>query len=345
MSKYALVDAMKALARIFGVERRAAVDERPAGTVPYWTSQEAPPAVDLAGIVLGACSLWSSVIAAASPGAAPFDASTLADLGYRLARRGKWTAVIELDRDGGVQLTPFDAWARGGVWSGITRERDGRNGRALSAPSEAVFHVELSAPPINPLSSTYELLRSLEAGLIGDARSGMAGRALIRLAPEAASYSTDQQDQLAASVEQRYTGSKNAGRVPVLPAYAVPDTMGGEVGGADRVQLREQCFAETEAQFGITGLLRPASDGASAHAHWRLAVVKTFAPIANLIEAEAERKLGEPAGLDRSAWFAAAHGDRARLIVARANAVTRLAGLEGVSVATARDMVASFDDD
>ena len=311
---------------------------------PYWTAQATPPVADLAGIVLAACSLWSSTIATAAPAAGPLTARLLADCGYRLARRGRWTAVIEIDGDGDPVLTPFDAWPNNGVWTGATRENDGRQSRALQVPSAAVVNVQLPAPPINPLSSTYEILRELESGFVGDVRAGLAGRAVITMDDPAVGMTAEQHDALARDLEDRYAGARNAGRVPVLPAYAKPAQMGG--GSADdyRIPLREQLFTEAEAQFGITGLLRPGADGASAHAHWRLAVVRTFTPIANLIEAEASAKLETEIRLDRSAWFAAAHGDRARLIVARANATSRLV-TAGMSIADAQAAVAALDDD
>ena len=298
------------------------------------------------GFILAACQLYGATLAAAAPDdGEPLDAVTLYDMGFRLGWRGRWSGLIEVARDGDVILTPFDGTPTNGVWVGVTRERDGHTPRTVRAPAAAVFEVALPVPPVAAGTSTNDLLTALETALCSDAERALSGRAVLVMDRGMAALGADARATITKSLQDGYGDATKRGDVPVLPPGVSPATMGGTEAAGRMVDARNQVFTEVEAQYGVTGLLRPASDGASAHAHWRLAVVKTFAPMAKLIEAEAVRKLAERVTLDRSAWFAAAHGDRARLIVARSRAVSQLAALEGVTVEQARAMVASFDDD
>ena len=73
--------------------------------------------------------------------------------------------------------------------------------------------------------------------------------------------------------------------------------------------------------------------------------MRTFTPIARLIEAEAAAKLDQPYELNRDAWFAASHSERARLIAARAGGAARLMSQAGMTEADALAAVRGFDAD
>ena len=299
--------------------------------------QSLPPTVDQAGFVMAACNLYGSTLAAATPAAGPLTGRLLYDCGYRLGRYGKWTAVIEIDGAGDVVLTPFSAWPRAGVWTGYTRECDGRDNRALTVPGAAVFHVELPSPPLAPLASTAAILQELERAMAQEAI--MPVLKYVKMGSAPVSIRPEQLDELSRGLAERY----NDGGFAVLPAYAEE---GGSVQpdpSEGALALRTQMRTDVEALFGVVGLLSE-GDGASAQAHWRVAMVRTFGPLANMIEAEAAAKLAGPVTLNRNTWFAAAHGDRARLIVARANGIARLVNA-GMSIDDARTAVAGFDDD
>ena len=297
-----------------------------------------------AGFTLAACQLYGSVLAAVAPQDGPLNGDVLCDMGYQLGLRGRWAGVIEVGLDGELTVTPFDATPYAGMWQGSTRERDGFAPRTLRVPAAAVFHISLPVQPVGAGSSTREMLEAAETALLGEARSGLHGRAVLTIPIEERASRPEQWTEIAEWLNELYGAARGAGRVPVLPPGVKPGQMGGEGAVEGNVLLRDQAFAEVEAQFGIPGLLRAAADGAAAHAYWRLAVVRTFTPIAKMIEAEALRKLEAPANLNIGAWFAAAHGDRARLIAARAGAMRRLTEA-GMTVAEAREAVAAFDDD
>ncbi len=297
-----------------------------------------------AGFTLAACQLYGSTLAAAAPENGPLNGDVLCDMGYRLGLRGWWAGVIEVGADGELTVTPFDATPYAGMWHGSTREHDGFASRNLRVPAAAVFRIRLPVQPVGAGSSTREMLEAAETALLGEARTGLHGRAVLTIPIEERASRPEQWTDIADWLQERYGAQRGAGLVPVLPPGVKPSQMGGEAAVEGNVLLRDQAFAEVEAQFGIPGLLRSATDGAAAHAYWRLAVVRTFTPIAKMIEAEALRKLEAPANLNIGAWFAAAHGDRARLIAARAGAMRRLTEA-GMSIADAREAVAAFDDD
>ena len=307
-----------------------------------WAGRGAHPSAEFAGVVVAAVGVWSSALAAAAPDAGPLTPYALADCGRRLASRGEWSALVEIGDDGELILTPFDATPRFGVWTGQTRERDGIRPRAVQAPADMVFHVELAARPLPFGASTRDILTAIEGSLAGDLRSGLRGRAVLTMDRALAATGSGVRDQITKSLQDGYTDAEGAGKVPVLPPGVEPASMGGELDWIP--QQREQLFGEVEALFGIPGLLRP-SDGQAAHAAWRLATVRTFTPLARQIEDEARAKLDEPYTLNRDAWFAASHSERARLIAARAGGVSRLVNQAGMQAADALATVRSFDAD
>ena len=309
--------------------------------VYLWADEERAPSAEYIGIIRAGVATIAAALAAAAPSDGPLTPRIMYDLGTRLALHGRWSGFAEVRDDGELQLTPFNAWAVRGVWTGITQEQDGRLPRNIRAPGAAVFHVELPARPIPPNASTVEMLTAIETAAVGEARRGMSGRAVLTLPIEERATTADDWTKIAEWLEGKYTGARGAGRVPIMPPGVLPATMGGDE--RERVPLREQAFEEVEAMLGLPGLLRPV-DGAAAHAAWRIATVRTFGPLARLIEDEAALKLDRPYRLNRDAWFAASHSERARLIAARAGGIARLVGA-GMTAQEAAGMVRGFDAD
>ncbi len=291
----------------------------------------AEPAITQLGFVASACGLYASMLAAAAPGA-PLTARLLQDCGWRLGLRGQWTAVIEVGPDGNLVLTPFDAWPSEGFWNGTTREKDGRTPRSLIVPADAVFHVALPAPPLGPLSSTASIAYELERGMAREAALPV-GR-LIGMAPELAAAAKSARDEMAST----FLGSIETASVGVMPpGFSASQNDSGKVGpdpSDGAIALRDQMRADVEGHFGIVGLLSRMDAGAVQEL-WRVATVRTFGPIADLIEAEAADKLGEPVTLRRDRWVAAPHSEVARAMAQRAAGVGRLV-TAGVAVVDAR---------
>ena len=291
----------------------------------------AEPAITQLGFVAAACGLYASMLAAAAPGA-PLTARLLQDCGWRLGMRGQWTAVIEVGPGGNLVLTPFDAWPSEGFWNGASRERDGRTSRSLIVPAAAVFHVELPAPPLGMLSSTASIAYELDRGMAREAAIP-TGR-LIETNVELASVSKPVRDDMAST----FLGAVEKASVAVMPpGFKANQNDSGRVGpdpSDAAIKLRDQMRADVEGHFGIVGLLSRMDAGAVQEL-WRVATVRTFGPIADLIEAEAADKLGEPVTLRRDRWVAAPHSEIARAQSQRAAGVARLVSA-GVDVADAR---------
>lgn len=289
--------------------------------------------IEQLGDVQAACRLYGTVLATAAPGDGPLTPWLLFDCGFRLGLRGKWQAVIEVGPDGRLKLTPFDAWPDRGVWIGSTRERDGRDSRNLSVPADAVFRIELpGGSPVSLLSSTASLAYANEWSLgkeVGTVAHNVftTDIGLLNSPPET-------RDEISESIDKIM---QKAGGPPVLPAGVFPGARLGPQPSAGQLQLREQLRLQVEAHFGIMGLLSE-MDGTAVHALWRVAVVRTFDPLARLVEMEAADKLDSAYTLNRDAWIAAPHSELARATAQRATAVQRLTAA-GVEVDTAREAV------
>ena len=136
-----------------------------------------PPANQIA-FALATTRIYSAALGMAGLPGTPLDPRTMSDVGYSLARRGRYTGLIEVTDAGAVVLTEFHGWPTEGRWSGLTRERAGRSSRNVDAPDEAIVEFTLpNGAPISALSSSAEIGLELERGMASEA-SMPAGRAI-----------------------------------------------------------------------------------------------------------------------------------------------------------------------
>ena len=150
---------------------------------------------------------------------------------------------------------------------------------------------------------------------------------VVQTIKEMASVTPANRDALAGSV---LTPVAKHGIVVLPPGFERDEK--GDYGPDPKrgaLELREQLREDIASQFGLTGLLTRTDAGAIQEL-WRVAVVRTFEPMARLIEAEASAKLGTEIRLATDRWVAAPHSEVARAINQRASAVGRLvtAGIE-----------------
>ena len=289
------------------------------------------PAIDQIGMVLAACRTYGTALAAMAPDSGPVTPELMFDCGCHLGRFGRWQAFIDVRADGTLRLTPFDAWANNGQWEGNTRERAGRASRHLTVPDDAVVAVGLpGGPPLGALSSTASIHHANERAIAQDATTPN-GR-VITMGLESLNIGSRARAEIAQSVEDARGG------VMVLPAGTALGSRGSGVIGPDpsqgSLELRKQLRTEVEALFGIQGLLSD-MDAAAVNNLWRVASVRTFGPMARLVEDEAARKLDAPVRLNRRALIAAPVSEVARSVAQRAMALERMVNA-GVGLAEAR---------
>ena len=111
------------------------------------------------------------------------------------------------------------------VADGVRRVYPSRDVIAIHGPG---YDGVRSPSPIQHAARTpLKLMGAAQTLQIAEAEAGLTGRAVITMDDPAAGMTVQQLDALARGLEERYAGARNAGRVPVLPAYAKPDTMGG----------------------------------------------------------------------------------------------------------------------
>ena len=264
------------------------------------------------GFFYSACNRWAGAMAATATDDAPVGRRLLHDYGFRLGRDGFWTALIELDERGRFVLTPFDAFPNNGRYIGMTREPDGRNGRAVSAPAADVLRLELASPPMPYMSSVASIGVELDRGMAQEAALPV-GR-YIPLSDQL----TGAGSEMRAQIQSSYQETASRGGVVVLPP-GVGHTATGSLGktGPDptrgSVNLRAQIREDVEAHFGIVGLLSPFA-ATDIQELWRVAVATTFEPILAMLEDEIAAKLETPASYDRRGWNTATFDARARSV-------------------------------
>ena len=284
-----------------------------------------PPANQIA-FALATTRIYSAALGMAGLPGTPLDPRTMSDVGYSLARRGRYTGLIEVTDAGAVVLTEFHGWPTEGRWSGLTRERAGRSSRNVDAPDEAIVEFTLpNGAPISALSSSAEIGLELERGMASEA-SMPAGRAIaLEFLPNATvtpEQTSEWRHHLETGGIHMIAGAKTAD----LKRYT-PDPSEGALA------LRDQIRTDYEAMAGLLGLLSE-GDSTAKRELWRLAVISTFEPIALLIETEAAAKLDRPYTLNRELWTRR-DLETSRSLTQRATAVQRLVNA-GVGVSDAR---------
>lgn len=278
---------------------------------------------------LAAANLYGAVLSAAAPGGA-LDPFVCFDMGRTLGTRGRWTGLIVIDDDGEPDLIPADLWINNGIWTGTTRPPSGEIGRSVVAPDDAVVNVRLpdGQPPLARLNPVRDIGARLEGALIAESESPVVN--LIGAGPQMLNTAARARKEITDSLIDGVEGGK---RVLVTPS----DIDQARVGklhpdpSETAVALRAQIRTDVEAAYGIPGLLSDTEGSSTALSGiWRVAVVRAFDPLANLVELEVARKIDGGLRFDRTKWHAAPHSEMARATAQRATAVQRLvaAGVE-----------------
>lgn len=279
--------------------------------------------VELTSLYRAAVATWANAMAAASPGA-PLTGEILYWLGRQLAMRGKAALAINVASDG-VTLWPYAATRKGDDWTGTATLPDGTT-RALDTPDSGVVHIALAGgPPIGASDSLATLLPILEMSAATEA--AIPPGTSVRMGDGLVGANTQQMAEIEASLSRVLQRSG----VAVLPPGVSPGEHYGPEPSAGLVALRDQARDQVEAAFGIVGLLQPLTGRDAGPSQWRMAVVRTFNPLATMIEVEASAKLESEIRLNREAWIPASHLDLARATALRAQAAARLGTLDGMT--------------
>ncbi len=271
--------------------------------------------------IRAAANLYASALAVASPGET-LDASTCHAIGKALATRGWFTGLIEIDADGSPIVTPMDAWLNRGRWIGTTRPLNGDTGLSVSAPDDAVLSVRYAdgEAPIARINPLADLAAKLDAAMIEEAETPVLR--VLGLDATGIASGPDQRGDITTGVMD---AGKDGLRVVTVPAMVEQSRIGkiGPEPERGAVELRKQVREDVEAAYGVQGLLSD-SGSTETHGYWRVATVRTFTPLAMMIEREAARKLDSAPVFRREAWIAAPHSEVARATAQRATAVQRL---------------------
>ena len=266
---------------------------------------------------------------AAAPADGPLTPAVVGHLVRDLVTRGRSQALIEVPDDEPLRLTPIRAWPNNGRWTGHTIEPDGYDQREVrNAPSAAVFNIEFASRRgrIRDGLSSADILTETEAHLAAEASSRPV-KALTQDLNLVGS-SSNQWGEIAAGLRD------NPGVSVIAPGVGTHVHHMRANPADSMVELRAQLLRDIEALCGIGGILT-VTDAAAIQALWRVATVRTFNPVARLIEAEAERKLNASYSFNRDAWIAAPQVELSRGLAQRATGVQRLV-TAGMEVAEAR---------
>ena len=241
-------------------------------------------------------------------------------------RHGSGKAVVDLDEDGNTTLTPFRGGiTQNGVYTGNTMDHLTLAEEHINVSHERVIDVRLvsGAPRIGPLIAATRALVRIDKNIEIDAKSGMRGRPIIKVDPNFVNTTGKQRDAMANSLKENFSGVIQRDQTPVLPAGYDTDMLGGPEGitqiGGTRAELRQ----DVQGLMGVNGLLTT-DDAQAVHSLWRLAVVRTFVPIARLIEDETESKLDRRVTLNQDAWVIAPIMEQAQGINRRTQALKNL---------------------
>ena len=291
-----------------------------AQVIPMW-SRDTRTLADTRAAVAGqfiasAAHLIASTLATAAPGGAVTPAVAY-QVGRNLALTGRFTGLVEVDADGGYAIEPMDAWLHSGTWHGTTRPLDGDdNSRSVVAPDDAVVNVRWPDAPVSRRTSLSDIIEQLEGALLADCKT--PSQWLLPL-------SLDHLNVGVKGREQLNTDLSDLEGVRTVPTgvQAQQATHIGPSPEDGALKLRAQLRTDVEAAFGLIGLLSE-TDGVAIHGHWRVATVRTFEPLARLVEAELTRKVPGASRFNRAAWVAAPHSEVARATAQRAVAVQRL---------------------
>ena len=277
---------------------------------------------------LAAANLYGAALAAAAPGGAmPTDLAFT--IGRTLGIRGWSTGLVQIDADGEPFILPADLWVHAGTWTGATRPLDGEIGRSVVAPDAAVVSVRLpdGVAPLSRLNPAADIGARLDGSMVAEAETPVAR--LIGLGALAMNMPASARTEISTSLEDAVVEGK---RQMVTPSDVEQSRIGKlqPDPSTAALSLREQVRTDVEAAYGLTGLLSN-SAGAEFSELWRVATVRTFEPLARLVEVEAARKLGSPIRFNRDAWIPASQLELARATALRAQAFNRLVGA-GVEV-------------
>ena len=281
---------------------------------------------DQVSFVHTAANLYGSALAAATPAA--LDPAVSFAIGRTLATRGWFAGLIQLDGDGDPLIVPADLWINRGVWTGTTRPLDGEIGVPVAAPDAAVINVRYpdGLAPVSRVHPLGDLAAALDGAMRDEAEVPVLR--LIGLALNAAFTTAEQRTAITAGLQKLGVDDSRLATVASEVEQARVGRLGPEPDRA-AVELRDQIRHDVAAAYGVQGLL---AEGASTEIHgfWRVATVRTFEPLALMVEAELARKLDTPARFDRSKWIAAPVSEVARERAQRGAAVQRLvaAGVE-----------------
>lgn len=250
---------------------------------------------------LAAANLYGAVLSAAAPGGA-VDPAIAFDMGRALGTRGWWTGLIVIDDDGEPGLVPADLWINAGHWTGTTRPLSGDIGNSVAAPDAAVVNVRFpdGQPPLARLNPVHDMGARLEGSLIAEAETPVAN--LIGTGATMLNTPAKARKEISDSLTEGVEGGK---RVMVTPT----DVEQARVGkihpdpSETAVALRSQIRTDVEAAYGVNGLLSDTEGSSTALSGiWRVAVVRAFDPLANLVELEVARKIDAGIRFDRTKW-------------------------------------------
>ncbi len=259
---------------------------------------------------------WGWALAAATPGA-PLTGEVLYWAGRQLGLRGKATLAIMLEGEAAT-LLPYAATRKGDQWTGSVTLPDGNTAKHDTEDGGVVHLVLAGGAPIGAGDSAASLAVVVDAAAATEA-SIPPGHA-INMGEQMARAGKEVRDQIAATFGAALARSG----LVVMPPGAEHGQHYGPEPSAGLVALREQVRNDIEAAFGITGLLQPLTGRDSGPAAWRLAIVRTFNPLASMVEVEASAKLETEIRLNRDAWIPASHLDLARAAALRSQAANRL---------------------
>ena len=241
-------------------------------------------------------------------------------------RHGSGKAVVDLDEDGNTTLMPFRGGiTTNGVYTGNTMDHLTLAEEHINVSHERVIDVRLvsGAPRVGPLIAAIRALVRVDKNIESDAKDGMRGKPLLLTDTQLMNASAKQRATLAQDMKENFSGARQRGQIPVVPAGYSPDTFGGPEGitqiGGTRAELRE----DIQGLMGVNGLLTT-DDAQAVHSLWRLAVVRTFVPIARLIEDETASKLDQRVTLNQDAWVIAPIMEQAQGINRRTQALKNL---------------------
>lgn len=278
--------------------------------------------------------LWSRAFAMASGGEPYFDPTNLSWIARQLCRHGECVALIEP----GEPLRPAVlVLVEGGADESDWRYRLELVGpsftseRTVRAHQVAHFRYAFasSAPwrgisPLQYAKTTGKLAGGLERALTEEA-GATVGYVLPVPAQEAGS--DDDSDPLAKlratlkdlqgriAMVTSTAGGWSEGRVASPPSEWTPRRLGASPPDA-LVKLRYQAVASILSATGVSPVLAGLSESGGSQNALREALRQflhsTVAPVARIVAAEAERKLGRPVAFDFDALFASDVQGRAR---------------------------------